>query len=110
MNAVGFQFMQRGAMLLENIVYNELINNGYEEITFMRQTGECDFIAKKDSLFHSFQVCHELTPMNQDRETARFNVFGKMPLASKTIITYNQEDTIGDIRVIPFWQFFGLDI
>jgi predicted AAA+ superfamily ATPase len=108
MNAVGFQFMQRGGMLLENIVYNELINAGYEEITFVRQTAECDFIAKKATQFHAFQVCHELTPMNQDRETAGFNVFGKLPLASKTILTYNQEDALNDIRVIPFWQFFGL--
>ncbi|MDR1370273.1 MAG: ATP-binding protein [Dysgonamonadaceae bacterium] len=108
MNAVGFQFIQRGGMLLENIVYNELVNNGYGEIAFVRSTGgECDFIAKKEGQFHAFQVCHELTPLNQAREINGFNVFGKLPIASKTILTYNQEETIDDIRVIPFWQFFG---
>jgi predicted AAA+ superfamily ATPase len=110
MNAVGFQFIQRGGMLLENIVYNELVNNGYSEIAFARQQGgECDFIAKREGEYHAFQVCHELTPLNQMRETGGFNLFGKLSIASKTILTYNQEDTIGDIRVIPFWQFFGID-
>jgi len=110
MNAVGFQFMQRGSMLLENIIYNELINNEYEDIAFARQqSGECDFIAKRNGQFHAFQVCHELTPLNQAREVAGFNQFHLLPLASKTILTYNQEDTLDDIRVVPFWQFFGIE-
>jgi predicted AAA+ superfamily ATPase len=109
MNAVGFQFLQRSGMLLENAVYNELINSGYKEISFALKNGECDFIAKKESQFHAFQICYELTPLNQDRETAGFDIFGKLPVASKTVITYNQEDTIDDIRIIPFWSFFGLD-
>jgi predicted AAA+ superfamily ATPase len=111
MNAVGFQFMKRSGMLLENIVYNELVNTGYSEISFMRQTdGECDFIAKKEGAFHAFQVCHELTPLNQGREIEGFNVFGKLALASKTLLTYNQEDTSFEgVRVVPFWQFFGIE-
>ncbi|MDR1161393.1 MAG: ATP-binding protein [Tannerellaceae bacterium] len=110
MNAVGFQFIQRGGMLLENIVYNELVNNGYTEIAFARQQGgECDFIAKREGQYHAFQACHELTPLNQARETAGFNLFGKLPIASRTILTYNQEDTIDGIRVAPFWQFFGIE-
>ncbi|MDR1884602.1 MAG: ATP-binding protein [Prevotella sp.] len=110
MNAVGFQFIQRGGMTLENIVYNELINNGYAEIAFARQQGgECDFIAKRDGQYHAFQACHELTPLNQARETAGFNLFGKLPIASRTILTYNQEDSVGDIRIVPFWQFFGIE-
>ncbi|MDR0737914.1 MAG: ATP-binding protein [Prevotellaceae bacterium] len=109
MNAVGFQFMQRKGMLLENIVYNELVNAGYEEISFVRQTCECDFIAKKEGLFHAFQVCNELTPLNRDRETEGFNACGKLSPTSKTILTYNQEDLFDDIRVVPFWQFFGID-
>jgi predicted AAA+ superfamily ATPase len=110
MNAVGFQFIQRGGMLLENVVYNELVNNGYTEIAFARQQGgECDFVAKREGQYHAFQACHELTPLNQARETAGFNLFGKLSVISKTILTYNQEDTIDDIRVVPFWQFFGIE-
>jgi predicted AAA+ superfamily ATPase len=111
MNAVGFQFMKRSGMLLENIVYNELINTGYSEISFIRQNdGECDFIAKKEDVFHAFQVCHELTPLNQDREIGGFNVLGKLTPASKTLLTYNQEDaSFEGIKVVPFWQFFGIE-
>jgi predicted AAA+ superfamily ATPase len=109
MNTIGFQFIQRRGMLLENIVYNELINGGFGDIAFVRQSGsECDFIAKRDGVYHAFQVCYELTPMNQARETAAFNLFGKLPVASKTILTYNQEEQLDDIRVMPFWQYFGL--
>jgi predicted AAA+ superfamily ATPase len=110
MNAVGFQFIQRSGMLLENMVYNELINAGYEAISFVRQqAGECDFIAKREGQFHAFQVCHELTPLNQARETAGFNVFGKLSVASKTILTCNQENTVDNVRAVPFWQFFGIE-
>ena len=110
LNAVGFQFIQRGSMLLENIVYNELINSGYTNVAFARQSsGECDFVAKRDGWYHAFQVCHELTSLNEARETAGFNLFGKLPIVSKTILTYNQEDTLDDIHIVPFWQFFGIE-
>ena len=108
MNAVGFQFIKRETMLLENIVFNELVNCGFEEIAFFRQSGgECDFIAKREGQFHAFQVCYELTPLNQAREIAGFNLFGKLPIASKIILTYNQEKDFGDIKAVPFWQFFA---
>jgi predicted AAA+ superfamily ATPase len=107
-NTVGFRFMKQNAKLLENAVYNELVNNGYEAISFVRQNNECDFIAQKNGEFHAFQVCYELTPLNQSREISGFNVFGnELQLSSKTILTYNQEDCIDNIPVIPFWQFFG---
>lgn len=110
MNAIGFQFITRGGMVLENIVYNELVNTGYQEIAFVRQGGgECDFIAKKDGQFHAFQVCHELTPLNQAREIAGFNLLSKLSLASKTILTYSQEEAFENIRIVPFWLFFGTD-
>jgi predicted AAA+ superfamily ATPase len=110
-NSVGFQFTPQSGILLENIVYNELVNAGYREISFVRQAGgECDFIAKKDGMFHAFQVCHELTPMNRDRETGGFNVLGKLKPASKILLTCNQEDTsVAGVKVLPFWKFFGIE-
>ena len=62
MNAVGFQFLKRSGMLLENAVYNELINSRYDEICFAQSKSECDFVARKEGVFHAFQVCHTLTP------------------------------------------------
>jgi predicted AAA+ superfamily ATPase len=109
MNAVGFQFMSREGMLLENAVYNELVNNGYEDISFALGKEECDFVARKDGAYHAFQVCYALTPFNQGRELAGFNVLSdNLKLANKTLITYDTNDTIGDIRIVPFWDFFGI--
>ncbi|MDR2564031.1 MAG: ATP-binding protein [Prevotellaceae bacterium] len=108
-SAVGFQFMNREGMLLENAVYNELVNSGYVDIAFVRSKEECDFVARKDGAYHAFQVCHTLTPLNRDREFAGFNVLnGILKVESKTLITYDAGETINDICVIPFWDFFGI--
>lgn len=108
-HAVGFQFMNREGLFLENSVYNELINNGYEEISFARQKEECDFIAKKQGQYHAFQVCHTLTPLNRNREFSGFNVLNKnLMISSKTVITSDINEMVGDVKVIPFWDFFGL--
>jgi predicted AAA+ superfamily ATPase len=109
MQAVGFQFMSREGMLLENAVYNELINSGYEGISFARAKEECDFVARKDGAYHAFQVCHTLTPLNRDREYAGFNALNEnLKIESKTLITYDTNDNVGDIRIVPFWDFFGI--
>ena len=108
-NVVGFSFSPRNGILLENLVYNELVNNGYTEITFARKSGECDFIARKDDEYHAFQVCYELTSQNQDREVAGLrSLANTIQLATQTIITYNQSSVIDDIRVVPFWELFGI--
>lgn len=108
MNVVSSRFSPYKGALLENAVYNELVNNGYEMITFARKNEECDFIAQKDKQYHAFQVCHELTPGNQDRELAGFKAISDdVHLASKTIVTYDQENKLEDVYVIPFWQLFG---
>jgi len=109
MSVVGYQFMTREGMLLENAVYNELVNSGYSEIAFARTKEECDFFARKDGKYHAFQVCHTLTPLNQSREFDGFNVAkNAVNFASKTLITYDMRDVVEDIQVVPFWEFFGL--
>ncbi|MDR1683326.1 MAG: ATP-binding protein [Candidatus Symbiothrix sp.] len=109
LGAVGFQFMSHEGMFLENAVYNELINCGYDEISFAKIKEECDFVARKDGAYHAFQVCHTLSPLNQDREFGGFNVLNEnLKIESKTIITYDTGDRVGDIRVVPFWDFFGI--
>lgn len=109
MNAIGFRFSPKNGTLLGNAVYNELVNSGYNGIYFSRKSNECDFIAEKNDVYHAFQVCYELNPLNQEREINGFKTLEKeLNLSSRTIVTYNQETTIDEVEVIPFWQFFGM--
>ena len=109
MNAIGFRFSPKSGTLLENSVYNELVNANYDEIYFSRKSKECDFVAKKGNKYHAFQVCYELNPLNQDREINGFRTLEKeLNLSSRTIITYDSKTKIGNVDVVPFWQFFGI--
>ncbi len=56
----------------------------------------------------AIQVCYELNDQNQKRETEGLKKIDKFIKAdAKTIITYNQEETIEDINIVPFWKFFS---
>ncbi|MCE5331434.1 MAG: ATP-binding protein [Bacteroidales bacterium] len=103
MNAVRFQFLDQKGKLLENAVYNALIDKGYSDISFVRKARECDFVVRKDNAFHAFQVCYELTDINRDREIAGFNVPDIQNIATRTLITYNQQGETEGVRIVPFF-------
>ncbi|MDR3266126.1 MAG: ATP-binding protein, partial [Tannerella sp.] len=48
MNAVSYRFWDNKAKLFENFVFNELKKQNHEEITFANNSGECDFVIKKN--------------------------------------------------------------
>ncbi len=99
-----FRYSPQSGNALENLVYNELKNKGYENISFDNSKTECDFIAYKDSEAYCFQVCYELNEMNRMRELKGF-VTDVVSLKSKTLITYNQKDICDDIKVVPIWEW-----
>ena len=90
--------------LFENLVFNELRYKGFENIAFDNGKGECDFLAWKGGELCAFQVCFELSDYNRDREFAGFNVNNAL-ITQKTFITYNQKEEVGDIRVVPLWEW-----
>lgn len=51
-------------IVLENIVYNELINRNYEVYIGKTKNGEVDFLAKKDGIIKYFQVTYEMKDNN----------------------------------------------
>lgn len=58
----------------ENIVYNELINRGYDVYIGKTSKGEIDFIATKNKDIKYIQVCYELSDEEtRDREFGAFN-------------------------------------
>lgn len=110
MNATSYRFWDNRAKLLENMVLNELQKQNYEEITFDNSRGECDFVIKNGSDYWAVQVCYELTHENIKRETGGFSHLAQqVKLKRKMIITYNQEQQIDDIEVIPFWKWVFME-
>jgi len=106
-NAVSYRFFDNVATLFENFVFNELQKQKNEEITFVNNMGECDFLVKNGFDYQAFQVCYQLTPTNQKRECAGFDkISGKINVSRKIILTYDQEQQIGDIEAIPVWKYF----
>ena len=59
-------------IVLENIVYNELINRNYEVYIGKTRNGEIDFLVKKDGLIKYIQVSYEL----YDNDSAIEREFG----------------------------------
>lgn len=61
-------------ILLENIIYNELISKNYDVYIGKTKTGEVDFIAKKDNNTEYIQVTFELNSEDViEREFGAFN-------------------------------------
>jgi len=107
MNAISYRFWDNKAKLFENFVFNELQKQKNEEITFANNDNECDFLVKEGFDYQAFQVCYELTPTNRKREITGFDkISEQVNLKRKIILTYNQEEQIGDIEVIPAWRYF----
>ncbi len=102
---LSFKFSKNRGKLLENLVLTELIKDGYE-VYFYNKSFECDFIAKKEKHDIAIQVCYELNDNNRKRE---FNGLNKLPfdVDEKIVITYNQSEKMGDIKVVGFWEYFG---
>jgi predicted AAA+ superfamily ATPase len=106
-NAVSYRFWHNKAKLFENFVFNELQKMRFDEITFANYEGECDFVVKKGFEYQAIQVCYELNVNSTPREFAGFETLkDKISPKKKTIITYNQEYTEGDIEVVPAWKYF----
>ena len=64
-------------IILENIVYNELINRNYEVYIGKTKTGEVDFLAKKDGNIKYFQVTYAMKD-NIDTIEREFGAFKKI--------------------------------
>lgn len=64
-------------IILENIVYNELINRNYEVFIGKTKNGEVDFIAKKEGVIKYFQVTYEMQDSNKTIER-EFGVYKKI--------------------------------
>lgn len=101
---LAFDFSRNIGKLFENLVFTELIKAGYE-IFHHNDNAECDFILKKDNELTAVQVCYELNANNRQRELKALSNLS-FDVTNKYIITYNNKETIENIKVLPFYNFF----
>ncbi len=109
LNAITFNFSDDYWKLLENIVFIELYRKFGEDIFFLKNWSETDFIVNnKEKIV--FQVCYDLNESNYDREIKwcldwmkKFNIDGCF------LITFEQEEEISidwkNIKVLPFYKW-----
>ncbi len=75
----------------ENLIYNELINKGYDVYIGKTKEGKIDFIASKNKSVKYIQACYDLTnEITRNREFKAFdNISDNYP---KYVISTNKED------------------
>jgi hypothetical protein len=107
---LSFRFSSNSGILLENLVFTELYKLN-RSVFFYNKNFECDFIVKnEDNRFDAIQVCYELNEQNEKREINTLKkIEKKLPINNKIIVTYNQEQKIENIQIIPFWKYFGIN-
>ena len=94
---------------LGNVVYNELVNRGYDVYIGKTSKGEVDFLASKNDGVKYIQVCYDLS-----NEETRKREFGAYDLIKdqypKYVISMNQEDySINGIQHLNIFDFLMND-
>ncbi|MDR1812051.1 MAG: DUF4143 domain-containing protein, partial [Candidatus Fibromonas sp.] len=103
--ALSYKFAESKGKFLENFVFSELNKIPQGEISFCKNSNECDFIFRKDGEICGIQVCYELNAENRDREISGFASLSKsVKLDKKIILTYNQSGKIEDVEILPVWE------
>ena len=107
-NAISFNFSDNYGKLLENIVFIQLYRKYWDNIYFLKNWSETDFIInKKENIV--IQVCYDLNKKNYDREISWcLNWMNKFNINNSFLITSEQEKKINInwkiINVIPFYK------
>ncbi len=94
---------------LENFVYLQL-RRRYKNIYYYKnQQSECDFLVKdREAVRLAVQVCWEVNSENIDREIRGIKAaLEETEALEGVIITYDQEDRINGIALIPAWKWLG---
>jgi len=100
------RFSANKGQLFENMVFNELIKLGYNQIYYYNDNAECDFIIKHNQKLIALQVCFEINAQNIEREIGGLNKAMKHLNISCGYIITMDVPKIKNIRneVICFWE------
>ena len=92
---------------LENFVYNKLRRDFREIHYYKNRNSECDFLVKQnEQVIMAVQVCWTLDSENMNREIRGLkNAMQETGVTVGTIVTYNQEDNLDGLPLIPAWKW-----
>lgn len=104
--ALGFRFSEDRGWFLENMVFLELQRHK-KEAYYFKGKKECDFVVREGrKLTTAIQVCYALTAENRQRELAGLQEAQEaLKIKEGIILTFDQEEKIGGIQVIPLWKW-----
>ncbi|MHA1677522.1 MAG: ATP-binding protein [Promethearchaeota archaeon] len=105
-NQIAYKFSENLGPLLENLVFLELKRKDYE-IFYFKENKECDFVIQENNkITMAIQVCYDLNNQNKEREISGLKeAMKKFKLKKGILLTYDQEDEIDGIKVIPVWKW-----
>ena len=105
-DANSVSFSSDKGRILENIVFLSLRKEN-KDIFYFKEKHECDFIVSKNGeVLKAVQVCYNLTEENKDRELNGLKeAMEKLNVKEGIIVTFNQEDNLEGVKVIPAWKF-----
>jgi len=112
-NAVSFKTTKDFGRVFENLVYNTLVRRGYE-VYYLKNSVECDFIARKKEESRAIQVTYELTQENRVREVRGLLLaMEKLKLKEGLVITddFSAKEKTGNKSILfkPLWQWLLFD-
>jgi len=109
LNAISFNFSDNYGKLLENIVFVELYRRYWENVFFLKDWSETDFVIHQQANI-IYQVCYTINKENYKREIDGCkDAMRKFHVAYSVIITAEQEEEIvteeGKIIIVPFYKW-----
>ncbi len=109
LNAISFSFSDNYWKLLENMVFIELYRRFGENIFFLKNGSETDFVINKKEKI-AYQVCYDLNDEDYQREIdGCIDAMDKFKLKNSILISFEQEEDIiidwKHIKVIPFYKW-----
>lgn len=106
--ANSLSFSEDWGRMLENAVFQHLRRTHTNLMYYKSQNSECDFLVReKNKIQKAIQVCWYLHEENMKRELRGIeNAMKETKAEEGYIITYDQEDEINGIPLIPAWKWF----
>ena len=97
--------------MLENMVFLHIRRSAKEIFYFKNQNTECDFLVKQNGqVVSAIQSCWNINEDNMKRELEGLKLAMKSTRISKgIIITFDQEDELDGIPLIPAWKWMQND-